>query len=107
MNQPKKKSGVDGKIIGVDLDGVCSDFYGQMREIAAEWFEWKIDDLTKEVSYGLTEWGIKPVEYERLHRFAVTQRELFERSPMIPRARKYLLRIPAHRGHRFRNHRGQ
>ena len=26
-------------IIGVDLDGVCSDFYGRMREVAAEWFE--------------------------------------------------------------------
>jgi hypothetical protein len=27
---------VKGKIIGIDLDGVCSDFYGRMREIAAE-----------------------------------------------------------------------
>jgi hypothetical protein len=41
-----------GKIIGVDLDGVCSDFYGRMREIAAEWFERKVEDLNPEVSYG-------------------------------------------------------
>ncbi len=27
---------LQGTIIGVDLDGVCSDFYGRMREIAAE-----------------------------------------------------------------------
>ncbi|MGH9003519.1 MAG: 5' nucleotidase, NT5C type, partial [Acidimicrobiia bacterium] len=27
--------------------------------------------------WGLTTWGIKPGEYERLHRFAVTQRDLF------------------------------
>ncbi|HHE31099.1 MAG TPA: 5'-nucleotidase, partial [Chlorobaculum parvum] len=26
-------------VIGVDLDGVCADFYGRMRQIAAEWFE--------------------------------------------------------------------
>jgi hypothetical protein len=23
-------------VLGVDLDGVCADFYGRMREIAAE-----------------------------------------------------------------------
>src|SRR6266567_84420 len=101
MNRPKKKSGVKDKIIGVDLDGVCSDFYGRMREIAAEWFECKIDDLTREVSYGLSEWGIETPEYERLHRFAVTQRALFETSPMIPGARKYL-RLLSNEGARIR-----
>ena len=29
-------------IIGVDLDGVCANFYGHMRAIAAEWFECNI-----------------------------------------------------------------
>jgi hypothetical protein len=29
---------LNGIIIGVDLDGVCSDFYGRMREVVAEWF---------------------------------------------------------------------
>jgi 5'(3')-deoxyribonucleotidase len=82
-----------GKIIGVDLDGVCSDFYGRMREIAAEWFERQIDDLTPEVSYGLKEWGIEEEEYKSLHRFAVTQRGLFETSPMIPGARSYLRKL--------------
>jgi 5'(3')-deoxyribonucleotidase len=85
---------VAGKIIGVDLDGVCSDFYGRMREIAAEWFECPIDQLTPEVSYGLTEWGInKAQQYESLHRFAVTQRGLFESSPMIHGARSYLRKL--------------
>ncbi len=45
-------------VIGVDLDGVCADFYGRMREIASEWLECSIDELPGEVSYGLTEWGI-------------------------------------------------
>ena len=62
-----------------------------MREVAAEWFERPISELTTEVSYGLEEWGIKTTEqYTSLHRFAVTQRDLFKASPMIPGARKYL-----------------
>ena len=85
---------VSGTIIGVDLDGVCSDFYGRMREIAAEWFECQLDNLTTEVSYGLKEWGIEKQEhYESLHRFAVTQRGLFETSPMIHGARSYLRKL--------------
>lgn len=78
-------------VLGVDMDGVCADFYGRMREIAAEWFECKIEDLTPEVSYGLEEWGIKDIDqYNSLHRFAVTQRDLFRTAEMIPGSRKYL-----------------
>ena len=85
---------VEGKIIGVDLDGVCSDFYGRMREIAAEWFELQVGDLTPDVTYGLHEWGVKTKEqYLSLHRFAVTQRQLFETCPMIKGARIYLRRL--------------
>lgn len=80
-----------GFIIGVDLDGVCSDFYGRMREIASEWLECPIENLPTDVSYGLPEWGINGTQqYQSLHRFAVTQRSLFKTSPMIPGARRYL-----------------
>jgi beta-phosphoglucomutase-like phosphatase (HAD superfamily) len=84
---------LEGMIVGVDLDGVCADFYGRMREIAAEWFECRVEDLSKNVSYGLSEWGVDPAKYDSLHRFAVLQRGLFETSPMIPGARKYLRRL--------------
>jgi 5'(3')-deoxyribonucleotidase len=84
---------LSGIIIGVDLDGVCADFYGRMREIAAEWFERPIGELSPDVSYGLPEWGISGEQYESLHRFAVTQRELFLTSPAIPGARKYLRKL--------------
>lgn len=84
---------VAGLIVGVDLDGVCADFYGRMRQIAAEWFERKVEDLTENVSFGLSEWGVEAGKYESLHRFAVLQRGLFETSPMIPGARKYLRRL--------------
>jgi hypothetical protein len=45
-------------VLGVDLDGVCADFYARMREIAAEWFEKPLQDLTPDVTYGLRDWGI-------------------------------------------------
>ncbi|MDR0598115.1 MAG: 5'-nucleotidase [Treponema sp.] len=65
-------------IIGVDLDGVVGDFYGAMRRIAAEWLDRPVDSLTEEVDYGLKQWGIDEFGgYDRLHRFAVTQRNLF------------------------------
>jgi hypothetical protein len=93
---------IKGTIIGVDLDGVCADFYGRMREIAAEWFERPLDELPVEVSYGLEEWGIGGEEqYQSLHRFAVTQRGLFETTPIIPGARKYL-RLLSDEGARIR-----
>lgn len=65
-------------ILGVDLDGVVGDFYGAMRKIAAEWLDKPLADLPEEVNYGLDEWNIaESGGYDRLHRFAVTQRNLF------------------------------
>lgn len=68
-------------VLGVDLDGVCADFYAGLRPVAAEWLEVDVETLTPEVSWGLEEWGVAdaPGGYEDLHRFAVTQRDLFRR----------------------------
>jgi hypothetical protein len=70
-------------VLGVDLDGVVADFYGALRPVAAEWRGLKLKELTKEVSYGLQEWGIAGADYQDLHRFAVTQREIFFTQPPI------------------------
>jgi len=65
-------------ILGVDLDGVVGDFYKAMRKIAAEWLDRPLESLTTEVGFGFDEWGISEFGgYDRLHRFAVTQRNLF------------------------------
>lgn len=89
-------------VIGVDLDGVCADFYSKMREIAAEWLEVDINSLTPAPTYGLREWGIKNTDaYERLHRFAVTQRQLFESSQVIRGARR-VLRLLSNQNYRIR-----
>lgn len=93
----------DGVIVlGIDLDGVCANFYARMREIAAEWFEVDIETLTPSPSYGLQEWGVKdPDQYAQLHRFAVTQRQLFLTAPPIPGARSTLRRL-SDEGYRIR-----
>src|SRR5690606_20580760 len=95
-------SPVDGLILGVDLDGVCGDFYSRMREIAAEWFDRPLAELTPHPSYGLGEWGVEGrPQYESLHRFAVLQRDLFRTMPLVPGARRYLRKL-SYEGMRIR-----
>ena len=88
-------------VLGVDLDGVCADFYRRMREVAAEWFERPIEELTLDVSFGLPEWSLKAGEYDSLHRFAVTERDLFRTVPMISGVRRVLRQL-SNEGYRIR-----
>ncbi|GAA2530869.1 5' nucleotidase, NT5C type [Winogradskya humida] len=80
-------------VFGVDLDGVCADFYKKMREVYSDWKGVPQEALTKEVSYGLPEWGTLPDEYSRVHRFAVTQRELFSSMDPIKGAAQSIRRL--------------
>jgi 5'(3')-deoxyribonucleotidase len=83
-------------IFGVDLDGVCADFYGALRPIVAEWFGVESGSLTEEVSYGLAQWGIDSIDtYNEIHRFAVTQRNLFADLKPIDGAPAALRRLSA------------
>ena len=89
-------------IFGVDLDGVVGDFYETMRQITAEWMHKPLEELTREVSFGLDEWGISEYGgYERLHRYAVTQRNLFRDMPPIKDAPSTLRKLSS-RGIRIR-----
>ena len=101
MSSPSVSQAGKQLVIGVDLDGVCADFYSRIREIAAEWFERPIEDLSQDVSYALGEWGLEPGEYDSLHRFAVTERDLFRTVPMIPGARRVLRKL-SNEGYRIR-----
>jgi 5'(3')-deoxyribonucleotidase len=80
-------------VLGLDLDGTCADFYGRMREIAAEWSGQNLDELPLEPVWGLTNWGLLPEEYDRLHPFAVTQRSLFETLKPIAGAPQAIRRL--------------
>ena len=82
-------------VLGVDLDGVCADFYARMREIAAEWFGVPVETLPTQVSFLLTEWGVRGTEYRKLHRFAVTQRDLFLSMAPLHGAAPVLRRLSA------------
>ena len=84
-------------VLGVDLDGVCADFYGGLKPIAAEWLGVDVARLPDRVSWTLPEWGVDraPGGYDALHRFAVTQRELFKRLPPMPGAPQALRRLSA------------
>jgi 5'(3')-deoxyribonucleotidase len=84
-------------VLGLDLDGVCADFYSKMREIAAEWSGRPIDDLPEEVTYGLPEWKLRKFggDYTDLHKFAVTQRKLFETLQPIKGAAVAIRRLSA------------
>ncbi|MDR0600754.1 MAG: 5'-nucleotidase [Treponema sp.] len=89
-------------IFGVDLDGVVGDFYGAMRRIAAEWLNRPLDSLAEEVSYGLEEWNIAEFGgYDRLHRFAVTQRHIFRDMEPVVNASAVLRKLSS-RGIRIR-----
>src|SRR6476469_1568422 len=82
-------------VFGVDLDGVVADFYAGLRPIAAEWLGVDLASLPERVSWGLTEWGVDeaPGGYEALHRFAVTQRDLFLKLPPMARAPQTLRKL--------------
>jgi len=81
-------------IFGVDLDGVVGDFYGSIRKIAAEWLNKPIEALNPEVSFGLSEWGINEFGgYDTLHRFAVTQRNIFRDMEPIENAPSVLRKL--------------
>jgi 5'(3')-deoxyribonucleotidase len=85
-------------VLGVDLDGVCADFYGGLKPVAAEWLGVDVASLPDRVSWTLPEWGVDraPGGYDALHRFAVTQRELFRRLPPMPGAPQALRELSAH-----------
>ncbi len=86
---------MDKFILGVDLDGVCADFYDGIRPLAAEWLGVDEASLTRNVSYGLNEWGIAdaPGGYDDFHRFAVTQRDLFTSLKPIHRCPQVMRRL--------------
>jgi len=89
-------------IFGVDLDGVVGDFYGTIRKIASEWLNKPLDSLTQDVSFGLEEWGIDELGgYDRLHRFAVTQRNIFRDMEPVENA-PAILRKLSNQGIRIR-----
>lgn len=93
-------------VLGVDLDGCVADFLARMKQVYSEWSGVPESELHPEPSYGFPEWGLEMDEYTRLHRFAVTQRGLFESMPPVAGAPQALRRLSAEGVHvRIATHR--
>ena len=83
-------------VLGVDLDGVCADFIGALRPVAAEWLGVPVEELPVRVNYGFPEWKLdRAGKYEDLHRFAIIQRDLFRNLKPLEGAPAALRRLSA------------
>ncbi len=70
-------------VFGVDLDGVCGDYTAAFRTIVADELGVSEESLTLERSWDFREWGLDAEGFERLHRLAVVERNLFRDMPAI------------------------
>ena len=61
-----------------------------MRTVMAWWRSVDVSALAAEVTWGFPQWGLRPGEYDELHRFAVTQRQLFREMDPIDGAPQVL-----------------
>jgi 5'(3')-deoxyribonucleotidase len=70
-------------VLGVDLDGVCMDYYGAMKPYAAAWMGRSPETLPDDVSYGFKEWEIdKFGGYDSLHQYLLDNRFFVDAPPM-------------------------
>lgn len=89
----EKKIAQNSFVLGLDLDGCVADFVGHMREVFSHWSGQPIEEVEEFPTYGMPEWELLPGEYERLHRFAVTQKNLFAEMKPIQGAPQALRRL--------------
>lgn len=80
-------------ILGVDLDGVCADYFSMILPIAKEWLG--VDDLPEIVDYSFNSWGVDkaPKGYKALHKFGVVQRDMFTKMKPMLNAPQVLRRL--------------
>ncbi|MFP3900761.1 MAG: 5' nucleotidase, NT5C type [Acidimicrobiia bacterium] len=86
-------SPADGFILGVDLDGVCGDYTAALRAVVAGQRGIDPASLPVERSWDFREWGLSPVEFQRIHREAVLEHRIFRTMPAFPGAAEVLWRL--------------
>lgn len=70
-------------VLGVDLDGVCFDFYGSIRPYAARWMGCPVEELSETFTYGFPQWGIDAHGgYPALHQYLLEQSFFAEIAPI-------------------------
>lgn len=86
-------STTSGFILGVDLDGVCGDYTGALRDIAIERTGADPSKYPLERSWNFDEWGLTEEQFADLHRVAVVEHRMFRTMPAIPGAAETLWRL--------------
>jgi 5'-nucleotidase len=84
---------VDAFILGVDLDGVCAEHTLAFRTIVAERMGVDEATLPLERSWGFSEWGFGPGDFEDHHKHAVIERRMFRDLEPMPGAADALWRL--------------
>jgi len=80
-------------ILGVDLDGVCGDYTGALRDVAIERTGADPATLPLERSWDFTEWGLTEEQFAELHQAAVVEHRIFRSMPVIEGAAETLWRL--------------
>lgn len=80
-------------IFGVDLDGVCGDYTGAFRKVAARHLQRDEDDLDGPTSWDFAEWGLDRETFELLHRTAVLEDRIFLTMQPMPGVADVLWRL--------------
>jgi 5'(3')-deoxyribonucleotidase len=80
-------------ILGVDLDGVCGDYSGALRQVVAAEKDIDIEALPPQASWDFLEWELGPGEFEEMHRKAVLEHRIFRSMPPMPGAADALWRL--------------
>jgi 5'(3')-deoxyribonucleotidase len=80
-------------ILGVDLDGVCGDYTGALRQVVAAHKGVEPDSLPLERSWDFHEWDLSPAEFEQLHQAAVLENRIFRTMPAFEGAAETLWRL--------------
>lgn len=81
-------------VLGVDLDGVCANYTAGLKITAAKILNCSPDELTDDVSWEYSEWGIRDRDhYLEVHTEAVMKRRMFATMPAIEGAADTLWRL--------------
>jgi 5'-nucleotidase len=81
-------------VLGVDLDGVCADYEGALRQAVARQLDRDPSTLGPQTSMdAYVEWGLDATSFEEAHRRAVVEDRIFRTMRPVPDAPASLWRL--------------
>jgi 5'-nucleotidase len=80
-------------IFGVDLDGVCAEYTGALREVVAADQGRDPAELPEPTTWDFAEWGLDRERFEQIHRQAVMHHRIFRTMPAMAGVAAVLWRL--------------